>query len=375
MRDFLLVALFLTAVFIPNEGLASTPSSRPSWGLASSANPVEKVSESTESWPEMVQSPLKFAGPYPCLSLHFSHLATKIQRDRNETGVNIDFVLDTAANTNILKESIAESLNLTVVGSALPGLGFAGAFMGGQSYPLGNAELEEVPDVSPFVTGLTAAALPMPMVGVLGWGFFHAIESVEFVWGKAKDGNVTQKSSITFFRVTTDSVFKDKKCISIHPIEVSELPSVTIRINGISMPALLDTGSPITVLNEKAAEMAGIETPHTAAEFDNPVADVAGKFQEANASSCGSMLSIMGLGGERISLHRTPEKVHVELPARDTDAVDFGSGHIFVGDLPGLALLSGLGVGSPPAVVLGMDVLRQRPTMLVRAQQKEVWFG
>jgi hypothetical protein len=38
------------------------------------------------------------------------------------------------------------------------------------------------------------------------------------------------------------------------------LPSVTIKVNGVEMKALLDTGSPITVLNAQAAKLAGIET-------------------------------------------------------------------------------------------------------------------
>ena len=373
MQRFLAHMLLSITFLLSTDGFASR--ARPSWGLLSSVNPIEKLSsESVDPWPDLVQAPLKFAGPYPCLSLHFSHLATEIQRDRNETGVNIDFVLDTAANVNMLQASIAETLNLTVVRSVVPGLGFAGAFAGGQTCRLGNAELEEVPEVSPFVTGLTAAAVPMPMAGVLSWAFFQSFDSVEFAWGKDKDGKVPEKPSATFYGATFDDVFKGKKCVPIQPIEVCQLPSVTIRVNGAEMPALLDTGSPITVLNAKAAELAGIETAHTAADFDDHVPDVAGKFDEATASSCGKLLSIMGLGGERINLHKTPEKVHVELPTRDVDAVDFGSGHIFVGDLPGLALLNGLGVESPPAVVLGLDVLRQRRTMMVRAPSNEVWF-
>jgi hypothetical protein len=31
-------------------------------------------------------------------------------------------------------------------------------------------------------------------------------------------------------------------------------------------------------------------------------------------------------------------------------------------------------VESPPAVVLGMDVLRRRPSMLLRATENEAWF-
>jgi len=60
--------------------------------------------------------------------------------------------------------------------------------------------------------------------------------------------------------------------------------------------------------------------------------------------------------------------------SNEGEHVDFGPGHLYVGDIPGLAALNGVGVDSPPAVVLGMDVLRRLPKMLLRAQSDEVWF-
>jgi hypothetical protein len=39
-----------------------------------------------------------------------------------------------------------------------------------------------------------------------------------------------------------------------------------------------------------------------------------------------------------------------------------------------LAAMNGLGIDSPPAVVLGMDVLRTRPRMILRAQVPEIYF-
>jgi hypothetical protein len=54
--------------------------------------------------------------------------------------------------------------------------------------------------------------------------------------------------------------------------------------------------------------------------------------------------------------------------------VSFDAGNVYVGELPGLAAMNGLGIDSPPAVVLGMDVLRKRPRMILRAQVPEVYF-
>jgi hypothetical protein len=56
------------------------------------------------------------------------------------------------------------------------------------------------------------------------------------------------------------------------------------------------------------------------------------------------------------------------------EIVDFGEGHIYVGDLPGLAAMNAIGVEAPPAVVLGMDVLRTKTKMLLRARNNEVYF-
>jgi hypothetical protein len=90
---------------------------------------------------------------------------------------------------------------------------------------------------------------------------------------------------------------------------------------------------------------------------------------------------IMGTNGEKVNLVKSKEAAKVVIPSAQntvaevtTTKVDFGSVSLYVGELPGLAALNGLGVESPPAVVLGMDVLRQRPSMLLRAQDNEVWF-
>ena len=81
--------------------------------------------------PNAVRAPLKYVGPYPCLALRFPHLATSSQRGRNVTGISLDFVMDTAANTNTLNGQVAQELQLEVVGEALPGVGAAGSIAGG----------------------------------------------------------------------------------------------------------------------------------------------------------------------------------------------------------------------------------------------------
>lgn len=48
---------------------------------------------------------------------------------------------------------------------------------------------------------------------------------------------------------------------------------------------------------------------------------------------------------------------------------------LFVGDISRLAALNGIDVDPPPAVVLGVEVLRLRPRILYRGQQKNYTFN
>ena len=171
------------------------------------------------------------------------------------------------------------------------------------------------------------------------------------------------------------------------PIDVLDeilLPSVTMTINGAKIPALLDTGSPVTVLNSEAADLAKLTT--ITLESDT-VDDKKGGFNPfkkftdnlkaaqllADAASKGDILVVGGTDGQRIELRRTEEKAHVLLGP--DAAVSFPSTNIFVGDLPGLKALEGLNSStSTPAAVLGMDVLKRLPVMVYRGVQNQVYF-
>uniref|UniRef100_A0A7S4J1K7 Uncharacterized protein n=1 Tax=Odontella aurita TaxID=265563 RepID=A0A7S4J1K7_9STRA len=148
-----------------------------------------------------VRAPLNFIGPYPCLSLRFPELATVSQRERNVTGVSLDFVLDTAANTNTINAQVALELGLNKVGEALPGVGAGGAISGGDTYMLGDCELDGLPedDRFTFMSGLTASALPVASpsaAGLLGVYFFNAFPGgVELSW----DMSGSKPPAATFF--------------------------------------------------------------------------------------------------------------------------------------------------------------------------------
>jgi len=358
-------------------GIQSTPS-----------NSLETEGLHTES--TVVQAPLKYIGPYPCLALRFPELATPSQQKRNISGISLDFVVDTAANTNTINGQVAKELGLKIVGEAPGGLGSQGAISGGATYLLGDAQLEGLPteeDVI-FMTNLTAAALPVAnpaTAGLLSLAFLYTFPGgVEFTWGAVDaDGTITTRPSIAFYGEEDVSAAVDGMVrVPIRPLPITNLPSVIIHINGVSMPALLDTGSPVTVMNAQAAKVAGVEMVHTETEpkkSNNPFGAIVNNMKasqaQAQAAASGEVLAIMGSNGKRVELRKSLDKVHVALEGSDAEhVVDFGKGNIYVGDLPGLAAMNAIGVEAPPAVVLGMDVLRTKPSMFLRARQNEVYF-
>lgn len=346
---------------------------------------------------------LKYLGPYPALSLRFPDASTSSQRERNVTGVSLDFVLDTAANTNTLNGQVAQELQLDIVGEALPGMSASGAFEGGHTYELGDAQLEGIlreqndldldedsDEPLIFMQNLTASALPIASpasAGLLSLAFFYCFEGgVEFNWGSAnmQDGMMTDEPSITFFGEKDESSnnsIAGMSCVTIDPVPVTQLPSIKVKVNGLEIPALLDTGSPITVLNSQAAELAGITTMDLANDgkkSKNPFAAAMDQFKEAKAmaqaAASGDILTIGGMNGP-VNLLRSTSPVSITADATlGSDTISLGEGKIFVGDIPGLAALGGLGVDAPPALVLGMDVLRQKPRMVLRARDNEVYF-
>ena len=365
---------------------------RTSWSSPLSESSQSAGDKGSDIGNDVVRSPLRFLGPYPSMPLRFPGLATASQKARNVTGISLDFVLDTAANTNTINAQVASELELEKVGEAPGGVGASGSLMGGDTFLLGDAELdiprdadsvdEELEDNFIFMQGLTASALPVASpaaAGLLSLSFFYCFEGgVEFEWG-----DQTTAPSITFYGSDMHLNVDEMTRIPFEPLPVSLLPSVTISINGVDMPALFDTGSPITVLNRKAAEAAGIEAAIELKEQSdgeggwNPFSKMKANFQQAQelaaATSRGELLSIMGSDGTPVRLLRSRD-VQTLCVKAEKEATAVGSSHCYIGELPGLAALGGLGDSAPPCAVLGMDFLRLRPKVVFRAQQKEIFI-
>ena len=540
-----------------NVVLASSSSSRDQEDTVNSSTGEEEKEDVVFS----IRAPLKFIGPYPCLGLEFPKLTTEAQRRRNTSknnatttdsatatpataatanknttaappavvvrGISLDFVLDTASNINTIQGPVVTELQLPQLfdAPALPGITTTGRIAGGNTYVLGDAQLETIlledetgenekdndsnsindndddksdeDDVTMagvcvekneddvFMQNLTAAVLPgvanPAAAGLLGLAFFYCFNGVEFSWGKQPqqqvnddeqpsqliDGMLVREpakssSSITFYgdednnndnnnndniddenEGASDSATSDIKNddkdenkndvgntqlqrilstmirVPIVPLPITQLPSVRLKINGVELLALLDTGSPITVLTERAALAAGVHTiqqPNNKQQGDdanksnwkNPFGSVVEKFNEAreraDAVSNGDILMI----GGGTNLYRSKNKhVNISLLTAatttsshgDKNEIPFGyssvdnedaatnnsnTNHedtlntVYVGEIPGLVALKGGVDGdetvTSPDIILGIDILRKRPRMLLRARYNEVYF-
>jgi hypothetical protein len=343
----------------------------------------------------------RYYWPYPCLTLKFPNLATASQRQRNVSGVELDFVLDTAANTNTIQEAIPLELKLPKVGNALPGVGPAGAIPGADTYLLGDCQLvnynQQEADQFIFMTNLSASSLPsaspVAAAGLLGTAFLDCFKGgVEFLWAssaKTEHQSITDDStsshspSVRFHKIPQSCKLEGLNPIPITPLNVSCLPSIQLNVDGVQLKALLDTGSPITIINAEAARIANIET--TAQQDDNdikrgsnPLADFVQSLQKtadkSRSIASQDIVLVAGLG-KTVELMKTQYPVSIgALSQFDSSAVvHLAEIPVYVGDLPGLASLGEMDPSSPPMAILGMDVISRKKRMIYRS--KEVYFG
>lgn len=381
---------------------------------------IKLFSESDQK-DDVVRSPLRFLGPYPTIPLRFPNLATASQRSRNVTGISLDFVIDTAANTNTINQQVATELELDQIGEAPGGVGAAGGIQGGITYMLGDCELDlgvykpiaqdkssddeeetkDDPESFVFMQGLTASALPIASpaaAGLLSLAFLYCFEGgVEFRWSLSTSVADQSPPSVTFYRSNKHLDVTGLRCIPFESLPVSMLPAVTLSINCVEIPALFDTGSPITVLNAKAAEAAGITMAVTldSSQESKPLSwnrlskivdDIKSASAVAEATSRGDILAISGADGKPIQLVKSLAPVNIMILSSKNPTsssfteeqnkfVNLAESSLFVGDLPGLSALNALGGESPPpAAVLGMDVITRCPRVMFRAQQKEIYL-
>lgn len=233
---------------------------------------------------------------------------------------------------------------------------------------LGDCQLNDIPkeDRFLFMSNLTASALPVASpsgAGLLGIGFLFSFPGgLEFCWG---DDSGTPPTLTFFGDLAGGDQLRHGLCeVPCRQLE-SGLVCVTMRVNGVEIPALLDTGSPITVLNAAAAMAAGIDMPaapdDSGLNFFSRAAAKAKAAIDMTASLASGEVAMLGGANGPITLRKIPDKAPIDL-----GEAHIGSGRPYVGEIPGLAALDGLGDEAGPAAILGTDVLRQRQRLLLQ---------
>jgi len=319
-----------------------------------------------------IRAPLRMSGPYPALSLRFPDIPW------GPSGVSLLFVVDTAANVNTIKAKLATDLSLAKV-SDEGGIGAGGMVAGGATYMLGTAQLSDLPQSErfDFISNLTATALPVASpsgAGKLGIGFLLSFAGgVEFNWGlpAADDrdraaaalvsvGEAGPRPSLTFFEDMrgTDGLTRDLTEVPSRQLE-GGLICVTMLVNNVEIPSLLDTGSPISVLNAAAAKAAGIRMPLPEDTEMNLFAKAKTVIETDAAISLGEVAKIGGVD-DPVILRKIPTEARIALGKAQ------GFGRPYVGEFSGLAALGGLGEDAGPAAVLGTDILRQRTRLVLQ---------
>jgi hypothetical protein len=349
-----------------------------------------------------VVAPLKYIGPYPCLSLNFPKLlgTTRItgttltspndnHHHHDHGALPLDFLLDTGANINTVNAQFANKYALDrvesrddelAVGKCAAAAGVGGTIEAGEIYMLGDCELVGLPQPFTFLRNLTAASFPLASPtgsGLLGQPFFQSFPAgVEFDW----HGTNGDPPTIIFYagHELRDEAQANTTMIRV-PLDrlpLTHLLFLNVTINGVTLPALLDTGSPVTVLNRHAARDAGIET--AIPQNSSPV-DLQEQLQRQEAQSHhhhhgvaigDKVILVGGFDSRPLCLLRSQSS---NVPIQVGSSMSLGQGPVYVGDFPGLRYVTGV-EGKGPAVVLGLDFLQQTHRMILRATVNEVWF-
>jgi hypothetical protein len=404
-----------TSSSVPKKTVLSDPISR-LWSTQDSSSSIANTNGggATNEMSQVVVgvvAPLEYRGPYPCLGLKFPQLSN----GKDDDAPIFYFLLDTGANINSIRLDIVQRYHVPVFARAselhLQGTsGMGGAFDPGDVYNLGNCQIHGLPLQNPpvtFLTNLTVAALPhaSPVSdGLLGWTFFHLFPGgVEWDW-YGTDGD---PPTVQFF-YTNQSEIVQQTLSGMHRLPLftmgpTLLPMIEIRIRPphphptstntsattySSLWALIDTGAPITVMTRRAAALVGIEPVQqqqlSESKLD-PLQSTTSSSSSSSSGQIGDVLKVGGVDGRTIQIVRSAHRVHIQDAASNDggSTVQFGDGYVYIGDLPGLAVMEKLRQNSSdsgpdnaisPSVVLGLDFLRRTYRMLLRLSNHEVWF-
>lgn len=321
---------------------------------------------------------------YAAITVGLPDRATKSQQERGVKGIDLDFCVDTACTTNFILPQVAYGLDMQIVGVAPAGTGATGAIGGGQEMLLGSAKLGgNRDDVDVAVTGLSAAVVPVPApntAGILGRSFLNCFGAVEFDWSEGKTG-----ATVCFHESYDFDEGEYEEEYGAATFDMRELPcgllAVDVTLNGVTMPALVDTGAPQTIVNRAAARVAGIDAnaggfagagSESKVGGGNPFSGLVEKLKEGRERALQSRgVMVMGAGGKPERLDRV-EGAGVDLKVGGSIPLRCES--MLVGELA--AFQAGLGLApsaeggddGAPGVILGLDALMSRPRVVMRTQ-------
>ncbi len=335
---------------------------------------------------------------YVAITVGLPDRSTRAQRERGVKGVELDWCVDTACSTNFILPQVAYGLDVEIVGAAPSGIGATGAVSSGQEMLLGTAKLgSDGPDGSgtAAITGLSAAIVQVPApgtAGILGRSFLNCFGAVEFDWRLQQNAGAMCLYQ-EYAPFDDDDMIDDKTVVPLNELACGLL-AVDVDLNGVRMPALVDTGAPRTIINRAAAKAAGIATvgdgddairgsPEAAKKpvsppgvFKNPFAAIQDAISRGREQALGSSgaVTVMGAGGRPERLDKASRSKDVEMIVSATSgSVCLSSPQILIGDLEafrvGLGLRGDSTLGAndgQPGIVLGLDALMSVPKVAMR---------
>ena len=280
-------------------------------------------------------------GSYAALELSF-----------DDSGKRGTFVVDTAASNTIILPASSARLDAVAVGGPVgAGLGGTGTTQGGRRVSLGPVRLTDKASTSiPLAPpGLQAVEMEVPTGndtdGILGIDMLNQLDAIEWTW--AKDGGTMRCWPLRALeRPSWDKLHAGLEDCSLTSTAFGLL-LVKIHVNGIEMPALLDTGACFTTFNSAASQACGLEIDPT--------------IEPMWVAGAGGSPVSLGVGGHDVSISVGSSK---HAPISDIRPL--------IGDLPALSQL-GL-PNSAPGVLLGLDVLMQRPRVVVSTSWRRLWL-
>ena len=308
--------------------------------------------------------------------------------------MELDWCVDTACSTNFITPQVAYGLDVEIVGAAPSGVGATGAVSSGQEMLLGTAKLgSDGADGSgtAAITGLSAAIVQVPApgtAGILGRSFLNCFGAVEFDWRLSQNAaGATMCLYQEYAPFDDDGTMDDQTVVPLNELACGLL-AVDVDLNGVRMPALVDTGAPRTIINRAAAKAAGIATvddasgsPEAAKKpstggFKNPFAAIQDAISRGREQALGSSgaVTVMGAGGRPERLDKASRSKDVEMIVSATSgSVCLSSPQILIGDLEAFRVGLGLrGDSTPgandgqPGIVLGLDALMSVPKVAMR---------